>query len=287
MELSTMLRGVERDGAIAFLVGLRRTRNLPAQSELQRTLTFANGRLPFALHCVEDIFLPDNTAERDSIWTKEDEFLSQLLAEAHSAPAFPTAAVEARLETLRQAKGNVQRGLTDELFWPSISGEPLRLRPNFSLFNVPDGKSPSQAELFFTMSAMLHKLRLAEPHGRRLVSNEHQRTLLHPSTFSLFSDGVLQASLLRACLPSELDYEIKPAVEAEAMGLLQDILSNAHEAGGEAATEFLFALALKRMRLSPAGLVKVLEVASDRFTDPLQIEFHLAHYLCRRAESIR
>ena len=137
------------------------------------------------------------------------------------------------------------------------------------------------------MSAMLHKLRLAEPHGRRLVSNEHQRTLLHPSTFSLFSDGVPQASLLRACLPSELDYEIKPTVEAEVMGLLQDIFSNAHEAGGEAATEFLFALALKRMRLSPAGLVKVMEVASDRFTNPLQIEFHLARYLCRGAETIR
>jgi hypothetical protein len=113
-----------------------------------------------------------------------------------------------------------------------------------------------------------------------LVTNEHQRTLIHPNNFSQrFTDGIVQASLLRAALRSELDYEIDQHLEADATSLLEEIFSHPKEQEGEAATEFLLALCMKRIRLSPTAIEQIRLIAETCFDNPATVEYHFARHI--------
>ncbi len=110
--------------------------------------------------------------------------------------------------------------------------------------------------MFYTISAVLQGLRTAEGGvGRKTLRTEwFYRTLLSPDNFGRFNDAITQASLLRAARPSELDYTDNRVASADVSRLIRRILESATTARGEAAAEFLLAIAMKRLRLAKEDL---------------------------------
>jgi hypothetical protein len=152
--------------------------------------------------------------------------------------------------------------LEQELFLTNAPGNPLKIQRGFAFWpeGLPDEPN-TQADVFFTIAAILQGLRTGEGRiDRQTLRTEwFYRTLLSPENFGRFNDAVIQASLLRAARPSELDYTDNAQTSAEAARVLRRILESATTPRGEAAAEFLVALATGRLRLAKDDLAGVLD----------------------------
>lgn len=84
---------------------------------------------------------------------------------------------------------------------------------------------------------------------KRLESGELQQVLLSPDVFSRFDDGVIHAALLRAAVPAELDYRAHETHSLSMSDIIQRIAAGYGHERGEAAMEFVIALAIGKIRL--------------------------------------
>jgi hypothetical protein len=263
MELSQVLRSIQTNGCISLLVGVTRFETQSALSEARSNLTHTGSRATdFDFHTVDNIFLPDNTPYRQSIWDDETDLLRQLQQGRCSNPAKKS--VSARLEALERAGRDDERGLEDNLFWPTVGGEPLELRPNFAFFEPSQNSKPlTQAEVFFTISAVLHNLRQTQDPSRSLRPIG-RRVVIEPTTFYRLNDGVVQAALLRATVESEIDYRLDEAKSATMREVVKSILKDCDKDRGEAATEFLLALCLERLKLTDTDAQELVKAAAAK-----------------------
>jgi hypothetical protein len=143
---------------------------------------------------------------------------------------------------------------------PSITGATLKLRPGFAFWDFDyGGRSVSQGDVFTTVALVLHTLRRAGRGNRSLGQYDHVRRIISPRCFERFNDGVIQASLLRAAYPSELDYSINDGLSEEMHDILRTLFSQRTTEVGEAAPEFLVALATQQLRLVPTYLKALCE----------------------------
>lgn len=85
--------------------------------------------------------------------------------------------------------------------------------------------------------------------GKRLESGELQQVLLSPEVFSRFDDGVIQAAFLHAALPTELDYRADEAQSLAMSDIIYRLAAGYGHERGEAAMEFVMALAIEKIRL--------------------------------------
>jgi hypothetical protein len=260
MELSQILRTIQANGCISFIVGIARFTHRDVLNEARSNVTRTSERsTDFGFHIVDQVFVPDNTPLRPSSWDDEIEFLKQL-QRIFSADREAASILAARLEQLRLAGGDPQCGLEDELFWTTVDNKRLKLRPNFAFYRPPKGANPlTQAEVFFTMSCVLHNLRQNDPSHRSLAQSEHNRTLIEPTTFYRLNDGVIQAALLRAALASEIDYRIDEAKSATMQEVIKSIFTECSKDRGEATIEFLLALSMQHLRLTPSDTKRLIE----------------------------
>ncbi|MDE0420767.1 MAG: hypothetical protein OXK76_07755 [Gammaproteobacteria bacterium] len=146
---------------------------------------------------------------------------------------------------------NARSSIPDNgLFLPRTDGEPLRLRHGSVFFaEEPDGQV-SQVAVYAMVSAAVQAAR--EPHdlgGRdsgssrpRFDDNPFVRTVLDPSMFARFNDGILQACLLRATQRSELDYTGSDDLSRQFASVCQPVLGSHGSDVGDAALEFVFAI---------------------------------------------
>ena len=77
--------------------------------------------------------------------------------------------------------------------------------------------------------------------------------------FTRFSDGILQVSLLRAARRSELDYSASHDLSRQFTSTCSAILLNHDNPVGDAAIEFVFALATEKVLLRPKDLESLRE----------------------------
>ena len=75
---------------------------------------------------------------------------------------------------------------------------------------------------------------------------------LDPSMFARFSDGILQASLIRAAQRSELDYSASEDLSRQFASACQSVLVSRNHDVGDAALEFVHALATGKVSLRSA-----------------------------------
>ena len=99
--------------------------------------------------------------------------------------------------------------------------------------------------------------------GRALRANWFQQTRLDPANLGRFNDGVIQASLLRAARPTEIDYSANDTAGTEAGRVVRRIVGASSRPRGEAAGEILVALGSRRLRLRPEELEQVLHPEGD------------------------
>ena len=83
-----------------------------------------------------------------------------------------------------------------------------------------------------------------------LFQTSFVKNVLDPFVFNRFNDGIIQASLLRAARNEELNYSCSKKISADMLMLLKTFLKSVDEYQGEAILEFLYALAIGKLRLS-------------------------------------
>jgi hypothetical protein len=136
---------------------------------------------------------------------------------------------------------------------------PMRLRSGFAYW--PDGYTPEafHPEVLATVAVLLQRARELDklPDERRLSTSSYRHVVLDPENFARFNDGVLQAALLRCAHPAELDYRADHAASDFMKALILRALARATEEAGEAALEFLLALATRRLQLAEPHLEEV------------------------------
>ena len=142
------------------------------------------------------------------------------------------------------SRSNAAAAVRGFAFWPeSLLSRPL-----------------AQSDVFVTVAAVLQQLRNADMgEGDALVTNWFQQTLLSPGNFGRYNDGIIQACLLRAARPTEVDFASDAALSREAGRIIRRIIAEPNRARGEAAAEFLIAVGCGRVRLKPADLDDLLQ----------------------------
>lgn len=234
-DLSRLIRGF--GGGVQYFGVVGRTVSREVYTELKQNLVYrADGKWN-AFSTFLDIFLPRPEA-RASPWSAELRFLRRLKKEGTLEPELLS---RLRLLERGRAENSTIAGLSDELFWPSFAGKSLKLRDNFAFY---DGKKPcasfSQADVYLVIVAMLHRLR----------SEDRPLQLLSPSNFDRFNDGVIQAALLRAAIPAELNFSLQEFHSDYMRDLICYMLEDPEHAHSEALPEFLLAWATGHLRLT-------------------------------------
>jgi hypothetical protein len=91
--------------------------------------------------------------------------------------------------------------------------------------------------------------------------------VLHPECFLRFNDNVLQACILRACHPSELDYSASPHLSKLMKEFLIKVFERHDQPYGGCALEFAAALGYGRVKLAKGDLEQVVDESIGRLKD--------------------
>jgi hypothetical protein len=266
LDISRDLRSIAPQAPLLYLVGFAKTTGEPRRESLDRTLTQTVNPYPYQLIEIERMVLP--LSSESNAWAAE----LQLLINPEISILIPPAlkgTIDTRIARLRKAS----EAMRDDLFVPNAAGRALRLQPGFVFW--PDGvpaRAHSQADVFFTIASVLQQLR-ANAHraiNSAIKSNWFQQTILAPENFGRFNDDIIQASILRATYPFEMNYTDAPGDSRELGRLIRRIIIASCNDRGGAAAEFLIALATQRLRLCPTDLETVL---STQPGDVSMVEF--------------
>lgn len=255
-------------GPIVYAAGLSRTESAETHRRIRANLTKSATGVDHVLQVASEIYLPPARADSVSSWARE----RRLLENWSNRRRLPDVMLQ-RLDLLLRGGEGALKGYRDRVFLVDLNGAPLRLRKNSIFFpNGFDAATVSQADVFFAVVAVLHKLR-GEPAGAgSLGRGLRNHALLAPTNFERYTDGVIQAAFLRAALPIELDYGVDGATSAHMLEFLRSLFRNL-EAQGEAALEFAMAIATERLRLSSQDqetLSRQWGEDAGQYSDPLR-----------------
>lgn len=246
LDISRRLRSCPK-APLVYFAGIVTTTSTERTKTLESSLALTTNPASHPLIIVDQINLP--SADAPNAWERELALLDEVTNTGMSVSP------EIRDRQARLRRTSV--ALEDDLFLANTTSAPLRLRPGFAFWTeaVTDG-CHTQADVYYTITAVLQGLRTAEGGiGKKTLRTEwFYRTLLSPENFGRFNDAVIQASLLRAGRPSELDYTDNRVASADAARLIRRIVESAATPRGEAAAEFLMALAIGRLRLVKSDL---------------------------------
>jgi hypothetical protein len=258
-DVSRDLRGIYPRAPQIYLVGLAKSRTDAHFDRLKSDLTQAHAAVPHEFIAIERIQLPSSS--EPNAWTSELQLLSE--------PSF--ARDMSRREKIdwdkRLKRLSLQSlSMTDDLFVSARHDAPLRLQHGFALW--PDGlvdRNPSQADVYFTIASVLQNRRAAAEvgQGRALRTDLFQQTLLDPNNFGRFSDGIIQASILRAARPNELNYTMSPEHSRDMARFARRMIVSSSRPRGEAAVELLIALGTRRLRLRPEDCKEILKESDN------------------------
>ncbi|MBK5551878.1 hypothetical protein JFU49_16580 [Pseudomonas sp. TH03] len=247
--VSRRLRTAQRTGTRLYIAGALFGRSYQMMKELNSNLT-----QPAKDHSryVVKIYMEIPAAELTCAdhWEKEQTLLRSL----HSLSTTFSPPVTARMEVFDQAP---LHGLAMNPFWPSShTDQPMKLTRGFAFVDgKPDGKTDvtvaTTTDIFLTILWILQNARQSEKvaNAKRLESGELQQVLLSPEVFSRFDDGIIQASFLHAALPTELDYRADEAQSLAMSDIIYRLAAGYGYERGEAAMEFVIALAIEKIRL--------------------------------------
>jgi hypothetical protein len=240
-----------------YLIGFAKHSHLERHRHLKGDLQYGS---PFAhtVHVVEELVLPP--VSETSAWESEIALIAGIV-DPFAGKQIESAVRDAL--NLRIGEINLLAGgAVDGFFWHDPLGNALRLRKTFAFWNSEyDANMASQGDVLFTITSVLENMRSGEM--PKLQRSAFHQSLLSPSTFGRYNDGIIQAAFLRSARSHELDYSGEPTASAEFSRILRKILSDWSNPRGEAAAEFLMAIATQRLRLVPSDLAGALCLRDD------------------------
>jgi hypothetical protein len=233
----------------------------------------------YAFSVVERVNLPLVGRNAGCVWDEELELLQEW---SNTSDGTLRVSLEERIFILRTAQAATERGLSNKLFWSSKTGRELALRHGFVFFQKSAILGPpSQGDVFFAITSVLHNLRCGNGANSTLRQTEYERRVLSPLCFDRFNDGVVQAALLRAAIRPELDYSASNDESQRMASVLRSVFGAASTDKGEASREFLLALALGRLKLTKADTRSLHDAFCPVEQDPISAlmwqEIHNKH----------
>ena len=250
LDISRDLRSVVPNAPLLYLTGFSKSTGEPRRETLGQTLTQTVNPYPYQIIEVERMILP--LSSEHNPWTAE----LRLLIDPDLGALIPTGlqpAIRERIARLRKAS----EPLRDDIFLPNANGRTLNLQPGFVFWpnGVPE-RTHSQADVYVTIASVIQQLRANAHRGERsaIKSNWFQQTILAPENFGRFNDDIIQASILRAAHPFEMNLADAAPDSRELGRLIRRIIAAANTERGGAASEFLLALATGRLRLRRGDL---------------------------------
>ena len=250
LDISRDLRSIAPNAPLLYLVGFSKSTGEPRRETLGQTLIQTVNPYPYQIIEVERMILP--LSSEHNPWTAELRLLIDPDFDSLIPKGFQPS-IQARIARLRKAS----EPLRDDIFLPNATDRTLALQPGFVFW--PDGvpKRPhSQADVYVTVASVLQQLRANAHRGQRsaIKSNWFQQTILAPENFGRFNDDIIQASILRAAHPFEMNLADAAPDSRELGRLIRRIIAAANTERGGAAAEFLLALATGRLRLRKTDL---------------------------------
>jgi hypothetical protein len=267
LSVSQMLRRIQPNKLITYFVGLAR---LPTDKELARirsNVTYGQSNRKYGFHLIDEVNLPLYGPQNKTSWDREGVLWTQVLRTCNDEDA--RALIKGRLEALRESGMTTKRGMVNGLFWPNLSGSQLDLRPNFAFYQFPQPLGVSQADVFFVVLGILHSLRLKDRTDQSLRQHEHVRRVISPRNFERFNDGIIQSSILRAAHAAELDYSTSRTYSDDMAQILDSIFEQRVSEIGEAAIEFLLAIAMRKLRLDEPAVKLLVDKHASSMDDPI------------------
>jgi len=241
LKFSQQIRAIRNRVPVTFIVGLSRSRNPERRRDVRTSLVTKRVGPPAAFHELEQIYLADEVESEYNSWSTELHFLKSTVFDADHP-------WKQRCDLLES--GELRKvGLTDQVFLDTPMSKTLELRPDFVFLET--GIMPNQAELYFTVASVLRNLRegSAGPESE-LFRDKLAHPILAPANFERFDDGIVQAALLRAAKPRELDYQTDEQFSEQMREIISGLALAADKPHGEGLFEFFLALATERLRLT-------------------------------------
>ncbi|EIZ1004518.1 hypothetical protein MOU95_000605 [Vibrio vulnificus] len=257
------LRGISNLATITYFVGFSKLPSQAAFEQLEKDLCLGG----FELVVLRSCSLPRFNESHKSVWDIEKEYLS-----AFSDTDDPLSDVDHHdpLPNLLAERTNILDAVSpNDLFLTSANGESLKLRETFAFWAGLglDTQESSQADVYWTIQAILHDLRSKSDNG---LATTYHSTLISPVCFDRFNDGVIQACLLRAARPIELNYGVDEIYSRQMTDIIVSVLQNWDNPQGEASLEFLFALWCGQLKLLNTHLKEIVNLELEGVSNDIK-----------------
>lgn len=197
-----------------------------------------------------------------SSWTDLSDFSARI--EVMSDVEYPKLK-DNEIESLLDTLGNVIHESANSLL-PNNLGDSLELTAGFVFFNGLFENELSKIEQSVVMMTISSVLQAAREHSNKdicLSPSNYQSVVLSPENFLRYNDDILQACLLRASLPSELDYSSNADLSNLMSEFLYKLFARHNHSFGFSALEFAAALAIGKLKLRKDHLTHLVSSVLD------------------------
>jgi hypothetical protein len=240
--LSRFFRNYE-DIRLVYFIGINRISDSKKYSELKSNVKYGLYGAENSSFVEIETVKCDNSSS-NTPWEKELDYLQSVQEELDTPSKF----INERVQLVKDYSNSSNRGGSNKIFYSSIKGDELEIRKNSAFFNDNNyHKNITQSDVYFTISCVLNNMRNNKKDG--LFQTSFVKNVLDPFVFNRFNDGIIQASLLRAARNEELNYSSNEKISSDMLMLLQTFLKSVDEYQGEAILEFLYAIAIGKLRL--------------------------------------
>jgi hypothetical protein len=261
LDASRKLRGINKDSFITYIIGFSKLPNKESLDQLARDLEMGGHQVvvlrksPMPRMRESEVTAWD--LEKNKLSLFNDDILSDRLDKLPKV-------LQNRLKLLLDTNGT-----PNALFLEKHDGIPLALRPTFAFWSTIgiDTTKATQADVYWTIQSVLHDLRGKPIEG---LSSIYHSTLISPASFDRYNDGVIQACLLRAAKPTELNYSIDDDCSRKMADVVISIIKNHKTDQGEAALEFLMAIWIGRLKLNKEHLIEISQQVRENFAAPVK-----------------
>lgn len=253
--LSRTLRPYDKLRLIYF-IGLSRTNNEQYLTSLKSNLKQGSyGKESNSFVEVENFFC--NKDSKNTSWLKEKDFITDLI-DLTEKELLPKATIyfRKRIELIDASLSTKEKGLANSLFYPNTANIKLTLRKGFAFFKFQNYTTHvSQADIYFTISAVINTLRNSDDYEHCLRQSEFVKNIIDPQNFNRYNDGIIQACILRSARPSELSYHIDEELSNDMKDILEKVIEKHETPQGEGLIEFLYAISIEKLTLKKEHLL--------------------------------
>jgi hypothetical protein len=264
--LSRALRDYEKTYQRVYFTFINRTRNKTQYDFLESNLGLGEfGNNTHKIFNVESIFCTSEAQKTP--WHIEEDYIKKFQDFFEVFNEYKTISNYCDKRLIELSDSGKHKGLSNNLFFPNLKGNPLKLRNGFAFAPFASGSAHNsfilnskQSEIYFIISSILNDLR----NKGVLNQSEYVRNIIDPGNFVRYNDGIIQSCILRAALNEELNYSLSEEESLKMKSVLGDMILHLKDDHAEGLNEFFYALAIKKLKLTPGTLEDCIDLLEEQ-----------------------